>query len=974
MDEHTGGLGADTGRAPDPDPGEPFLGRDAELARLFRAVDPASADPVLMLVGDAGTGKSALLDRAVRKAEAGGARVLRAGGSEAESSLAYAALHQLLRPVAAEVDALPERQRAALHTAFGTGPEAYDRFRADQDAGRAPAAPDLMLIGVAVLSLLSALGDHHPVLVVLDDAQWCDRASLDALSFAARRLEGEPVTMLIGARADDQLPGFDRRLPTLALGPLDPTAAARLLDLQPQRPTGRTRQRILDQAGGNPLALVELTRAATAPSATAPDAAGPPPAGPLPLTAHLERIFAARLTGLPATTTRALLLLAAMDSADSAPAVLAGLPRADDEAWPPAEQAGLVRRTGRDVRFRHPLVRSAVYHSASPDARREAHLRLAGMLRDEPDRRAWHRAAACPGPDAAVSADLELTAARALRRGGHTAAAKALERAAELAPRREDSARLLVEAASAAVFTGDITWVEQLTAGARARTDDAALLTAAAVQAGRLAVLTVRHAVVFSRLADTAEQLTPAQPAAALDLLSGAAVVSFYSGDDAQRHRVQDLLRSLPDDASLTDVRTWVKAVSDPVSDRAELLRLLPQLAAEVRTRPERLTTVGIMAWLLDETPRAVRAFDEAFDRWQTQGALPEGLGGAVAWAYVERGRWDQAREACARTTAVGRAAGLDHAVACAAAVDATVLAYQGDAAAARARAEEALALVDPLESRSVAVYARRALGAAAAAAGAHETAYDQLRTVFTAVGAPVHHHASYPALADLAAAAVRCGRRAEATAVVERAAHALADNASPRLRALISRARGLLADPEDAEAHFRAALADPEREHWPFEHAQTLLDLAEWLRRRRRVAEARGPAHCGPGDLPPPGRPPVDRARPRRVARRGPRRHGPDPRRAGRTLPAAAADRPARRPRTDQPRDRRAAVPLPAHGRLAPLPQLPQTGHHRPRPAPRPHRGPRHGGRPRGVGAAAGGGPDAPSGRSGHATRSAPI
>lgn len=849
MDEHTGGLGADTGRAPDP--GEPFLGRDAELARLFRAVDPASADPVLMLVGDAGTGKSALLDRAVRRAEAGGARVLRAEGSEAESSLAYAALHQLLRPVAAEVDALPERQRAALHTAFGTGPETYPRLRAGQDT----AAPDLMLIGVAVLSLLSALGDQHPVLVVLDDAQWCDRASLDALSFAARRLEGEPVTMLIGARADDQLPGFDRRLPTLALGPLDTTAAARLLDLQPQRPTGRTRQRILDQAGGNPLALVELTRAATAsdatapattaPATTAPDAAGLPPAGPLPLTARLERIFAARLTGLPATTTRALLLLAAMDSVDSAPAVPAGLPRADDEAWPPAEQAGLVRRTGRGVRFRHPLVRSAVYHAASPDARREAHLRLAGMLRDEPDRRAWHRAAACPGPDAAVSADLERSAARALRRGGHAAAAKALERAADLAPRREDSARLLVEAASAAVFTGDITWVEQLTAGARARTDDTALLTAAAVQAGRLAVLTVRHAVVFSRLADAAEQLTPARPAAALDLLSGAAVVSFYSGDDAQRHRVRDLLRSLPDDAALTDVRAWVKVVSDPFVDRAELLSLLPQSVADARTRPERLTTVGIMAWLLDETPRAVRAFDEAFDRWETQGALPEGLGGAVAWAYVERGRWDQAREACARTTAVGRAAGLGHAVACAAAVDATVLAFQGDAAAARARAEEALALVDPLESRSVAVYARRALGAAAAAAGAHETAYDQLRMVFTAVGAPVHHHASYPALADLAAAAVRCGRRAEATAIVERAAHALADNASPRLRALISRARGLLADPEDpedAEAHFRAALADPEREQWPFEHAQTLLDLAEWLRRRRRVAEARGP------------------------------------------------------------------------------------------------------------------------------------
>lgn len=826
MDENTGDLGAVT--RPEPDPGEPIVGRDAELARLFRAVDSASADPVVMLVGDVGTGKSALLDRAVRRAEAGGARVLRAEGSEAESSLAFSALHQLLRPVPAEVDGLPERQRAAMHAAFGAG----------QDTTRDQGAPDLMLIGVAVLSLLSALGDRHPVLVVLDDAQWFDRASLDALSFAARRLEGEPVTMLIGARGGDHLPGFDRHVPMLTLGPLDKVAADRLLDLQPKSPTGHTRARILDQAGGNPLALVELTRAATAHDA----AARLPSAGPLPLTDHLERIFAARLNGLPASTTRALLLLAAMDSVDSAIAVSAGLSRAEDEVWLPAEQAVLVRRTGRDVRFRHPLVRSAVYHAASSGARREAHLALAEMLRDEPDRRAWHLAAACPGPDAAVSAELERTAARARRRGGHAAAAKALQRAADLAPRREDSARLLVEAASAAVFTGDIAWVEELTAGARARTDDAALLTAAAVQAGRLAVLTVRHTVVFSRLAHTAEQLIPSQPTAALNLLSGAAVVSFYSGEDTQRHRIQDILRRLPEDASHAGPRTWVRAVSDPFDDRGELVSLLPQLAAEAQTRPERLTTVGIVAWLLDETPQAVRAFDEAFDRWESQGALPEGLGGAVAWAYVERGRWEQAREACARITAVGRAAGLDHAVACAATVDATVLAFQGDAAAARARADEALALIDPLESRSVCVYARRALGAAAAAEGAYETAYDQLRMVFTADDAPVHYHASYPAVADLAAAAVRCGRREEAAPIVERSARTLAHNASPRLRALISRARGLLADPEDAEPHFRAALADPVLEHWPFERAQTLLDLAEWLRRRRRIAEARGP------------------------------------------------------------------------------------------------------------------------------------
>ncbi|MGW4377986.1 ATP-binding protein [Streptomyces albidoflavus] len=802
------------------------VGRDPELARLFRVVDPESADPVLRVVGDLGAGKSALLERAARRAEAGGGRVLRAAGSESESSLAHSALHQLLRPVRAEVAALPQRQRAALRDVLGEGPATSP-------------GPGLLLVGVAVLSLLSGLGDRgRPVLVVLDDAQWCDRASLAVLSFVAGRLAGEPVRLLIGARGGGELPGFDRHVPTLTLGPLDEAAAHRLLDLRPDRPAGHTRARILDQAGGNPLALWELARTDTEAGA------GLPPAGPLPLTARLEQLFAARLTGLPAATARALLLLAAMDSADSATVVPAGLPPAGDAVWAPAERAGLVRAAGGEARFRHPLVRSAVYQAAAPGDRRAAHRALAGLLRDEPDRRAWHLAAASPGPDAAVSAELERTADRARRRGGHAAAAQALRRAAALAPRREESARLLVEASAAAVFTGELAWVEELVAAARARTEDPALLASAAVQAGRLAVLTARHTPVFAQLADEAGRWAATRPGAALELVANAAVVRFYSGEDAQRRRVQELLRHLPDDGPYAGTHGWVRAVADPFADRDRLVGLLPRLTAEAEAgaRPERLTAVGIMAWLLDETPRAVRAFDEALGRREAWGELPEGLGGAVAWAYVERGRWDQARAACARVLAAGRAAGLDHAVACAAAVDATVLALQGDTAAARARAEEALGLVDPLESRSVAVYARRALGAAAAADGAHESAYGHLRRVFTADGAPVHYHASYPALAELAAAAVRCGRRAEAAAVVERAAAALADDASPRLAALISRARGLLADPEEAEPHFRAALADPVREYWPFEHAQALLDLAEWLRRRRRIAEARGP------------------------------------------------------------------------------------------------------------------------------------
>lgn len=629
-----------------PDAEKPIVGRDAELARLFHVLDSVSADPILPLLGDVGMGKSALLDRAVRRAETTGARVLHAEGSESESSLAFSALHRLLRPVSAEADGLPERQRAALHAAFGTGPVAPE--------------PDLMLIGVAVLNLLSALGDRGPVLVVLDDAQWFDRASLDALFFAARRLAGEPVTMLIAARVGDHLPGLDRHVPTLTLEPLDEGAAGRLLDRQPRRPTGRLRTRILAKADGNPLALTELAGTATAHEA----AAGPPSAGPLPVADHLERIFAVRLNDLPAPTTRALLLLAAMDTADSAIALPAALPSAEDDTWLPAEQAGLVRRTARGLRFGHPLVRSAVYHAASVEARRVAHLALAEVLRDEPDRRAWHLAAATP-PDPAVSAELERTADRARRRGGHAAAAGALQHAAYLAP-REDGARLLVEAAAEAVLTGDLPWVEELAAAVHARTDDASLPAGAAAQVGRLAALTVRHPVVFARLAVTAQELAPDRPAIALDFLAGAAVVRFYCGDDAQRHRVRGVLASLPADASPAWLRAWVRAVSDPFEDRAELLSLLPRFAAEARRRPDRLTAFAIMAWLLDETPQAVRAFDEAFDRWGMRGPLPEGLGGEAAWSYVEQGRWGRAREARARSSALGSTAGLDHAVACA--------------------------------------------------------------------------------------------------------------------------------------------------------------------------------------------------------------------------------------------------------------------------------------------------------------------
>ncbi|MEW1999373.1 AAA family ATPase [Streptomyces coelicoflavus] len=807
------------------DPGPTVVGRESETAEIMgRVAADRSRGAVLVVEGGPGAGKSVLLDLAVRRTRGAGHRVLRAVGSESEARLAYAGLHQLLRPVLGDLDALPARQRSALRAALGLAEHA-----------EAPEAPDALLVGLAVLTLVSDLAEPAaPLLVVVDDAQWMDRASLDVLSFLARRLDGEPVTLLLGVRAAAVLPGFDKGYARLEVGPLSGDAANRLLDEQPEPPTGRTRVRILREAAGNPLALVELSRAVAGrrPEDLAVE-------GPLPVTDRLEALFALRVSHLPEATRRALLLLAAADAAD-APAAARGPSEADGTAWAPAERAGLVRQDSAGISFRHPVVRSAVYHAASFRERRHAHLALARLLGDDPDRRAWHLAAAAVGPDEQVSAVLLETAARARRRGGHAAAAAALERAAELSPRRADQARLLADAADTAVFTGQLGWVAHLADEVRRRSDDPALISRAALAAGRLMTMGPRHTAAFALLARIADEAADARSPRLLDALAAAAVVRYYSGEESQRQRIETLLAGLPDTATGGALGAWVRAVSDPAGAGASLAPALPRLIDEAGHDAGTLTALAVVAWLLDRTALAARAFDEAADRWRAHGPLPAGLGCAVGWTYLEQGRWAEARSVAAEIAAVAAQSGLDHAEACARALDAAAVALLGEPADARENAERALALVDPLESRSVAVAARRALGMAAVAEGDYDTAYAHFRSAFTEDGDPVHYHVSYTVLAELAAAAARRGERAPAAELLERSVRRLGTGMSARLALLVERARALLADPEHAERHFRAALADETGDQWPFERAQTRLDYGEWLRRQRRIAEAR--------------------------------------------------------------------------------------------------------------------------------------
>jgi DNA-binding CsgD family transcriptional regulator len=390
-------------------------GRERGVLDQLVAGVRAGQSRVLVLRGEAGIGKTALLEYLSGAAE--GCRIARAAGVESEMELAFAGLHALCAPMLGGLGHLPVPQRDALSTAFGMS---------------AGPPPDRFMVGLAVLSLLADAAEEQPLVCVIDDAQWLDRVSVQTLAFVARRLLAERVGLVFALREsgdEHELEG----LPELVIEGLVAEDARRLLDAAIPGPLdARVRDRILGEAGGNPLALVELTRGGT-PIAVAGGFGLPVD---MPLASRIEQGFARQLKPLPAETRR-LLLLAAAEPVGDVPLLWRAAQRLGigPEAAGAAEAAGLVE-IGARVRFRHPLVRSAAYRAATVPERREVHRALADATdaRLDPDRRAWHRAGAADGPDEAVAGELERSADRAQARGGLSAAAAFLQRAAELTP------------------------------------------------------------------------------------------------------------------------------------------------------------------------------------------------------------------------------------------------------------------------------------------------------------------------------------------------------------------------------------------------------------------------------------------------------------------------------------------------------------------------------------------------------------
>jgi DNA-binding CsgD family transcriptional regulator len=429
-------------------------GRRSECTALGGLLDGVRGgrSAVLVLRGGAGVGKSALLDYAV--ASAADLRVVRAAGVEPEMGLAFAGLHQLCGPVLDRLGRLPGPQRAALETAFGL---------------QAGPAPDRFLVGLAVLSLLSEAAGERPLVCVVDDAQWLDQASAQVLAFAARRLATESVLVLFAARET----GADLRgLPELVVGDLGAVDARELLDSALRWPVDdRIRDQIVAETRGNPLALVELPRGLS----PAELAGGFRLPEVLPLPGPIEQEFGRRVAGLPGPTRRLLVVAAAEPTGD-----LVLLRRAAGRlgicaqaAATPAAEAGLLE-FGTRVRFRHPLVRAAAYQSASLEDRQLVHRALAEAAdpQADPDRSAWHRAQAAPGPDEDVAAELEQSAGLARARAGLAAAAAFLERAAALTPDPAQRAERALAAAQAKIQAGALDAVPKLLGVAKAGPPD----------------------------------------------------------------------------------------------------------------------------------------------------------------------------------------------------------------------------------------------------------------------------------------------------------------------------------------------------------------------------------------------------------------------------------------------------------------------------------------------------------------------
>jgi DNA-binding CsgD family transcriptional regulator len=797
-----------------------LLGRRSECAALDSVLDEArhGRSGVLVIRGEPGVGKSALLEYVSDAAS--DFRVARAVGVDSEMELAFAGLHQLCGPLLDNLDQLPGPQRDALGTAFGlTSGHGRDRF----------------LVGLAVLTLLSEAATERPLVALVDDAQWLDRASLETLAFVARRLYAESVALILATRElSDELSG----LTELAVEGLNKHDARDLLSSVLASPLDEhVRERILAETRGNPLALLELPR-----GMTAGDVAGGFTLPAAPLSGRIEATFRQRFEQLP-DDTRRLVLAAAAEPVGDAALLWRACERLGigTEAAAPAEAAGLFRLDGR-VAFFHPLVRSAVYRGATPDERRAVHRALAEATDPEqdPDRRAWHHAAAAAGADEDVATELERSAGRAQARGGMAAAAAFLERSTALT---SEPARRTERALAAAQ------------AKHQAGATDAALSLLATAELGRL------------------DELQRARA----ERLRARLAFAQRRGGDAPPLLLQAARRLQPLDVALAR-ETYAEALGaslttgrrESLEEASEALRGMPG-----PLRAGELVLTGQALWITDGPAAAkplLRRALQAFHDERLSG--DDELSGLAYASLVALNLWDHDSwyALSARHVALAREAGALTILPQALDLHAACLIFGGEFAAAQSLLDEADEIADAISSAPLAdgalvlagwrgddntALARIATGIEDAAARGEEStittaeysaavlhnAHGRHDAALAAAERSSEHHAAgaySKALIELVEAAVRLGRVDQARAALERVENATMIGDTDWGLGVAARTRALTLEGPDAEDAYEEAIERLNRTRARGDLARAHLLYGEWLRRARRRLDGR--------------------------------------------------------------------------------------------------------------------------------------
>jgi len=793
----------------------PLIGRAEETKVIRHVLSEArrGSAGVLVLRGDPGIGKTALLGYADEYARRMGFLVLGTGGVQLESELPYATLHQLLRPVQDRLEALPAPQSAALRQVLELTPPVGDRRS---------------LVSLALLGLITELSRDRPVLCLVDDLQWCDRASADVLLFTARRLRTEYSALVLAERAGQPMYRGAESLPELQVSGMDQANAEMLLASRHPKSSIPSRERIIGEAGGNPLALLEL-----------PVLADRREAGlmsPIPVTSRVRETLAAVLDQVQRLDddTRTLLVIAAtQDTADLgvlvAAADLVGVPPGALEV---VERAGLLQVAAGAFRFRHQLLRSIAYHDAPFAQRAAAHLALARLLGsdEDADRRAWHLGAAAAGTDDDIADALQNTAWRAAARRDHSAIVLAYERAAELSGDHELAAGRLVVAARAAVDTGLLSKARVLRTRAAALTGDISMQTELAQVRGH-----VEFAQGHPRT--SAEVLLAGNADAAT--LAAAVRYAWHAGDAALVAKAVSALDDLspPDTTLVTGARALGHVLSGDLPAGRALLSDLGGCREPEKTEPWHGVWAAELLLVADYPERARGLSGPAVAEFRADGRF--GCLAAsthqLAHALIALGEHREAGFAAIEGLRLAEETGQRSVAAHLRGWLSWLAAVEGDEERSRANAQECLRFAEENGHPLAAQHAVWALALLDLGHGRHQPALDRLESLWEG-----WTHLAARCAGDYVEAATRAGRPESADRVLEWCEQGVEPGSEQRTAAIAARCRALLRS-EEAEAHFTEALRLHQISPQPFETARTMLLYGEWLRRHRRVIEARG-------------------------------------------------------------------------------------------------------------------------------------